>query len=203
MNREGLLLLISGPSGVGKDTIISTLMAAKGGMAHSISLTTRPPRGGEQAGVDYYFTDKETFERLIADGEVLEYDVYCGHCYGTPAAPVRKMLAEGIDVLVDLTIKGAYSIIKAMPDAVSIFLLPPSTSLLEQRLRLRGTETVEEIAGRLEQAKAEIGEAYNFDYMVVNEDVEETIQTILSIYEAERHRSKRLKGLVEKIKNSD
>ena len=153
MNGKGLIIAVSGPSGVGKGTVLNAVEAAlregeTSSVGRSISATTRNPRGTEQDGVEYYFKTKEEFEKLIADGEIIEYDVYCGNYYGTPAAPVRQMIGEGKVVLFDITIEGSLALKRFFPeDAVTIFILPPSMEELETRLRGRGTE--EDESGRV------------------------------------------------------
>lgn len=196
---KGLILCVSGPSGVGKDTIINELLKVRMGMCHSISMTTRPPRGDERHGVDYLFTDRETFEANIVTGEILEHDTYCGEYYGTPAKPILDMVEEGTDVILDITIKGAHEVVAKLPDAITIFLMPPSMRSLEQRLRIRGTDPDDQIGARLERAVNEVLEAPKFDYIIVNERIPDTIETILAIYTAEKHRSKRLTDIAAKI----
>lgn len=190
MNGKGLIIAVSGPSGVGKGTVLDAVEAAlreaeTGSVGRSISATTRNPRGTEQDGVEYYFKTKEEFEKLIADGEIIEYDVYCGNYYGTPAAPVRQMIGEGKVVLFDITIEGSLALKRFFPeDAVTIFILPPSMEELESRLRGRGTEQDDVINARLTQAKLEITRADEFEYLVTNNSVEQARDDILAIIKA-------------------
>ena len=138
--KSGILLCVSGPSGVGKGTVIRRLRELRPGLVHSISATTRPMRPGEVDGVSYHFVTRERFEQMISSGEVLEYDEYCGNYYGTPLTSLLDSLSEGADVVMDVTVPGSLSVIDRMPEAVSIFLLPPSFSELRRRLENRGTE---------------------------------------------------------------
>lgn len=190
MNGKGLIIAVSGPSGVGKGTVLNAVEASlregeTGSVGRSISATTRNPRGTEQDGVEYYFKTKEEFEKLIADGEIIEYDVYCGNYYGTPAAPVRQMIGEGKVVLFDITIEGSLALKRFFPeDAVTIFILPPSMEELETRLRGRGTEEDDVINARLTQAKLEITRADEFEFLVTNNSVEQARDDILAIIKA-------------------
>lgn len=188
-SREGLLLCISGPSGVGKGTAIERLMEDDPELWLSVSMTTRSPRPGEVDGVSYYFTSREEFERMLAAGEILEHDEFCGNYYGTPLKPIRDRIADGRDVLLDVTVAGALAIQRQIPSAVCVFLLPPDMPTLYKRLKDRATETEEQLAKRLQKAKEEINQAPRFDYIVVNERIRATADSLEAIMEAERCRS--------------
>ena len=189
---RGLIVAVSGPSGVGKGTVLARVeelleKANPGSVGHSISVTTRAPRGQEKDGVEYYFRTKEEFEQMINDGEIVEYDVYVDNYYGTPAGPLRKMVSKGQDVLFDITIEGSLALNRKFDvDTVTIFILPPSMEELENRLRGRGTETEEKIQKRLTQAKEEIGRAGEFEYLVTNGDVDLAAREIVAIITAEK-----------------
>jgi len=197
--RRGLVICVSGPSGVGKGTIIKRVMAMRPNVAHSISVTTRAPRPGETDGVDYYFRDEAAFRQMLDHGEILESDYYCGNYYGTPLSPLEQLVSQGIDVLLDITVPGSISIMKNYPEAISLFLLPPSFTELQRRLEKRGTEDAEVMQRRLQKARDEIGQAKLFKYLVVNDDLDETARRILAIFEAEHCRYDRLVGLEETI----
>lgn len=197
--RRGLVICVSGPSGVGKGTVIQRAMALQPGLAHSISVTTRDPRSGERDGVDYYFRSPAEFRQMLAEGEILESDCYCGNSYGTPRSPLEKMVSQGIDVVMDITVPGSLSIMQKYPDAITIFLLPPSFSELKRRLESRGTEEPDIVSRRLQKAREEIGKATLFQYKVVNEDIDGTARSILAIIEAEHCRQDRLPDLEEAI----
>ena len=149
---NGLIVSISGPSGVGKGTIIAKLREMIPDFGQSISVTSRDPRGEEKDGVEYYFRTKDEFEKLIAEGEIIEYDVYVGNYYGTPLTPLITMSGKGQDVLLDLTVAGSLALKEKFEETVTIFLLPPSIEELGNRLRGRGTETEEQVVKRLGQA---------------------------------------------------
>ncbi len=200
--RAGIILCVSGPSGVGKDTVIQALLEAEPRLCYSISTTTREPRGQERDGVDYFFTDADSFMEMVREGEILEYDEYCGNYYGTPATYLRQQAAAGHDVLLDVTVSGSFSVQKVFPEAIMIFLLPPSPEVLETRLRLRGTESERNINGRMQQARDEIKKAHAFDYVVVNDKLSETVDTVLAICRAESHRVSRRHELCETLINA-
>ena len=187
---KGLIVAISGPSGVGKGTVAAAVEAKLEGVrdvAHSISVTTRSPRGTEQDGVEYYFRTREEFEDLIDQGQIIEYDEYLGNYYGTPAGPLAKMAEEGKIVLMDITIEGSLNLKKFFgDDAVTIFITPPSMEELRKRLEGRQTDAADVIARRLEQAKLEIERAEEFEYILENRDVDETSDEILKIINKER-----------------
>ena len=189
---RGLIVAVSGPSGVGKGTVLARVedlleQANPGNVGHSISVTTRAPRGAEQDGVEYFFRTKEQFEQMIKDGEIVEYDTYVDNYYGTPAGPLKQMVEKGQDVLFDITIEGSLALNRKFDvDTVTIFILPPSMEELENRLRGRGTETEEKIQKRLTQAKEEIGRAGEFEYLVTNGDIDTAAREIVAIITAEK-----------------
>ncbi len=188
--RRGALIVLSGPSGVGKSTVIARLLAQRRDIYFSVSFTTRKPREGEVDGVNYTFVDRPEFERMIAGDELLEYAQYVGNYYGTSLKVIREHLDRGEDVLLDIEIQGAAKVRKRCPDAVFIFILPPSPEELERRLRARGTDSDEVVAGRLERAREECREACRYDYAVVNDRVDGAVGEIVSILTAERCRVK-------------
>ncbi len=193
--KHGLIVSLSGPSGVGKGTILAKVREDLPLSKSSVSVTTRSPREGEEEGVAYFFRTKDQFRQMLGDGEIIEYDEYVGNFYGTPAAPLKKMSGEGSDVLLDLTIAGSLALKEKFEEAVTIFILPPSYEELESRLKGRGTETEDVIARRLAEAKGEILRANEFDYVVVNDDVDKAAAKIEAIIEAERCRYERNKGI--------
>ncbi|MBR5180918.1 MAG: guanylate kinase [Clostridiales bacterium] len=189
---RGLIVAVSGPSGVGKGTVLAKVeelleQANPGSVGHSISVTTRAPRGQEKDGIEYFFRTKEQFEQMIKDGEIVEYDTYVDNYYGTPAGPLKEMVSKGQDVLFDITIEGSLALNRKFDvDTVTIFILPPSMEELENRLRGRGTETEEKIQKRLTQAKSEIGRAGEFEYLVTNGDLDTAAREIVAIITAEK-----------------
>ncbi|NLO34766.1 MAG: guanylate kinase [Clostridiaceae bacterium] len=196
---RGLLICVSGPSGVGKGTIIREVLRRRANMAHSISVTTRAPRPGEQHGVDYYFTDRQSFLRMLEAGEILEHDIYCDQYYGTPLKPLQKLVAAGTDVLLDITVPGSLAVMQNYPDCVTLCLLPPSLTELKNRLSKRGTETAEAMQKRLTKARDEVKMASSFQYVVVNDNLTETARQIQAIIDAEHCRYARLAGIEETI----
>ncbi|MBR5774523.1 MAG: guanylate kinase [Clostridia bacterium] len=192
MAEKGLLVILSGPSGCGKDTVIDELRKANDRVVVSISSTTREKRDNEIDGVNYNFLKKEEFEKLIENDEVLEYAVYNGCYYGTPLKPLEVMLNEGKIVILKIEVQGAEKVMKKLGDkVVTIFLLPPSFDELEKRLRLRGTETEEQLVSRLQIARDEVSRAENYDYIVTNDNLSVAVNDILSIFKAEEKKTKR------------
>jgi len=190
MSKRGLLVVISGPSGVGKGTIIAELL--KRGAALSVSATTRAPRPGEVDGVHYSFVTPERFSEMISNDEFLEYAEYVGCSYGTPAAQADALLDSGRDVILDIETLGAMQVRSHRPDTVLIFVIPPDMDELARRLRGRGTETEEKIAARLQRARDELPLACEkYDYVVTNADVMRAADDISGIIEAERLRASR------------
>ncbi len=178
---KGLLIVYAGASGVGKGTIMKELLKSDSNFRLSVSATTRTPRPGETDGVEYHFVCKADFEELIKNDGLLEYASYCDNYYGTPKKAVFDMLNSGIDVFLEIEIKGFLQIKEKYPDCVTIFLLPPSMEELERRLTGRGTEAPDVIKKRLDTAKSELTYAEQFDYTVINDDVERAKNEILNI----------------------
>lgn len=175
---KGKLLVISGPSGAGKGTVIGELMKRRGDMCFSVSATTRAPRPGEQDGVNYFYMSKRQFVDMIDHGELLEYAQYVDNYYGTPKAYVEQKLDAGMTVVLDIEVQGAKNVVNAMPEAISVYLVPPSYEELERRLRGRGTETEEVIQGRLKRALEEAQMADFYQYIVVNDNLDEAVREL-------------------------
>ena len=168
--KRGKLLVVSGPSGCGKSTVIGKMMEGRENIEFSVSATTRAPRPGETDGNDYFFVSRERFNEMIEKDELLEHAEFVGNCYGTPKAQVLERLNNGISVVLDIEVQGAAQVKKKLPEAVTVFLSPPSLETLEQRLRGRGTESEEKIQARLETARREMSLAPNYNYTVINDD---------------------------------
>lgn len=181
MKNKGLLIVYTGASGVGKGTVMKKLLASEPNFRLSVSATTRAPREGEVDGREYYFVTRERFDEMIAEDGFLEHAEYVGNKYGTPKAPVFKMLDEGLDVFLEIEVKGFLQIKKAYPECVSIFIIPPSFEELRLRLEGRGTESPEVIEERLRTAESEIGYKEMFDYIVVNDDADRAAREVMSI----------------------
>ena len=199
MNRTGVLIVISGFSGAGKGTLMKKLMDCYSNYALSISMTTRAPRPGEENGVHYFFVDKETFEKTIAEDGLIEYANYCGNYYGTPRAYVENCLSEGKDVILEIEIQGACKIREKYPDAVLVFVTPPDGVELERRLSGRGTETDEVIRTRLQRAIEEAEGIENYDYIVVNDELDRCMEDIHAIVRAAGCRMKESVSRIESI----
>lgn len=201
MKTDGLLIVFSGPSGAGKDTILKRLMETDPNLRLSVSATTRAPRQGETDGVDYHFISRDRFQSMLAQGQLLESAEYCGNCYGTPSQPIADWQAEGHDVILEIEVQGGSQIKQKRPDCVSIFILPPSLEKLEQRLKGRGTEADDVIAARLATARKEITEAVHYDYCVMNDTVEKAVEEINQIICAEKHKVIRNADFIERMLN--
>ncbi len=183
---KGKLFAVSGPSGVGKNTVLNRVVQQREKVQYSVSATSRAMRPGEIEGKSYYFVSREEFERMIAAGELLEHAEYVGNYYGTPLAPIRAALEQGIDVVMDVDVVGALNIKKRLPEAVLVFLTAQSLGEIRRRLEKRGDVSPEAMQKRLERAKWEYKQAYQYDYLVVNDRVEHAVDELLSIMTAEK-----------------
>lgn len=181
MNKKGTLVLFSGPSGVGKDTVLEVVLNKNRDLQKSISLTTRDIRENEMDGKDYYFITQSAFDEMVKNNEVLEFAQYGKNFYGTPKAPIDKWLSEGKIIILKIEVQGAKKIKELYPDAVGIFIMPPSMEELEKRLRLRGTESEDDIKRRLDIAKNEMEKSVDYDYLVVNDDIDLASDNVLDI----------------------
>ncbi|MGB9803015.1 guanylate kinase [Desulfofundulus sp.] len=193
MKSEGILMVLSGPSGAGKGTVCRALLEKQPGIHLSISATTRKPRAGEVDGVNYFFVSREKFQRMIDAGELLEWAEIYGNYYGTPLKSVEENLARGEDVLLEIDVQGGLQVKRKFPSAVLVFLLPPSRAALVERLTGRGTDPIEEIQRRLHWANTELKFLFSYDYIVINRKIEEAVATLQSILVAEKCRPQRIK----------
>ena len=197
---KGILIVLSGFSGAGKGTLVKELMKTYDNYALSISMTTRKPREGEVHGREYFFTERESFEEKIAQNGLIEYAEYCGNYYGTPRDYVEEMLAAGRDVLLEIEIQGMHKVKKMFPDMLTLFVTPPSIAELEKRLRGRGTETEEVIRKRLARAAEEAKGLEDYEYLVVNDDLQECVEEIHSIVKAAKRASRRNTEFINNIR---
>jgi len=185
---RGKLFIVSGPSGVGKSTVLRALFAQNTNLYFSVSATTREPRPGEEDGVHYHFLTMDTFREWIAKDEFLEYAEFVGNAYGTPRKYVDEALDAGKDVILDIEVQGAEQVCAKRPETVTVFIAPPSWDELERRLTARGTDTAEKIQKRLQRAKEEVLKAHHYDYFVINDTVENAVQELRAIMIAEHCR---------------
>ena len=201
LDRKGLLLVVSGPSGAGKGTICKALLNKNDKIKLSVSATTRKPRNGEVHGVNYFFIEKEEFTTMIENGEFLEYAQIYDNFYGTPKSAIIECLENGQDVILEIEMQGAKQIKEVYPEGVFIFVLPPSLEELKSRIVGRGTETQEEIEKRFSCAFEEINQIVNYDYFIVNEDIEKSVNDVEAIIASEKNKVIRYKNnIIDKFK---
>lgn len=196
--NKGMLIVVSGPSGCGKGTVLAEILKSDR-IFYSVSATTRSPRPGETDGVNYYFLTKEKFEKLIEDDGMLEYASYCGNYYGTPKKPVEDMLEQGKHVILEIEVQGAMKVMEKCPEAVFVFILPPSLKELERRLNKRGTEAEDVIKKRLSEAAGEIKQAYKYNYAVINGELEKAVDDLKAIIRAEELKSTNFKNNIDEV----
>ena len=194
--NRGLLVVLSGPSGSGKGTVLKQAMRSNPNIEVSVSVTTRAPREGEIDGVNYYFLTPEAFQNLLAEDGLLEWAEFCGNFYGTPREKIEQRLNEGKDVVLEIEVQGAMKVRAAFPDAVLVFNLPPSFEELKNRLTGRQTEPPEVVEKRLNTAVGELSQAENYDYVIVNDNVEDAANAFLSILSSEKCKTARNKALL-------
>lgn len=194
--NKGRLIIFSAPSGCGKGTMIGEILKNKNYRC-SISATTREPRDGEKDGVNYYFITNEEFEQKIKDGAFLEYAGYCDHYYGTLLSEVDDYLEKGIDVILEIEVQGAMKVMEKRPEAVSVFIAPPSINELRRRLKKRGTETEDVIEKRVSEASNEIAQAKKYDYIIVNDRLEDAVNDFFAVMRAEELKSEFSVDIIE------
>lgn len=183
MATKGHLFIISGPSGAGKSTILSAILKKRPQLRYSISYTTRLPRGNEEDGVDYHFVSEAVFRQKIDEGEFAEWAEVHGYLYGTSATYVEEVLARGLDILFDIDVQGAKRLSAKYPEAISVFVRPPNMEELEKRLLKRGVDSPEAVQRRLKNAEAEVAQARDYNHIVVNDDLAQTVSDLESIIE--------------------
>lgn len=199
--RKGRVYIISGPSGSGKDTVMKKIFEKLPEIAFSISSITRPMRPGEVEGEKYNFISRERFLEMIANDELLEHNIFVGNYYGTPKAPVVDCIEKGQDILIEVDVNGAVQIREKMPEVVSIFIMPPSLEVLKNRLTGRGTDSAEVIEKRLNEALREIAGAVDYDYIVVNDDLDTAVNDFVSIVSVDKFKTDRNIQLINNILN--
>ena len=196
--NKGILIVVSAPSGCGKGTILAEVLKDEK-FYYSVSATTRSPRPGETDGVSYHFLGKEQFEELIRTDGMLEYAEYCGNYYGTPRDKVLEKINEGKNVILEIEVQGAMQIREKCPEAVFVFIAPPSVAELRNRLEKRGTETPEVINQRVSEAAQEISFAYRYDYVVVNNILEDAVNDFISVIRAEELKAENQKNIIDEV----
>ena len=201
MKRKGILIVVSGFSGAGKGTLMKELLKRYDNYALSVSMTTRVPREGEVDGESYFFVDKETFERTIAEDGLIEYASYCGNYYGTPREYVEKCLQDGRDVILEIEIQGALKVKEKFPETLLLFVMPPSAAELKRRLEGRGTESPEVIRERLVRASEEAEGIENYEYLIINDDLDECVREMHDIINAARRNPVRNRHLIADMRS--
>ena len=197
--NKGKLFVVSAPSGCGKGTILFEVLNNNKNLFYSVSATTRTPREGEIDGVNYYFLSKDEFKREIDNGGMLEYAQYCDNFYGTPKKKVVEKLEQGIDVILEIETKGAMQVKGVMPEAVLIFILPPSVLELRRRLNKRGTEEESVIEKRVKEAEDEILKAHNYDYIIMNDELDKAIEDFEAVLKASKLTKENNKNMIEEV----
>lgn len=196
MFHEGLLAIVCGPSGVGKGTVLKLVKERTENIRFSVSATTRKPREGEIEGQNYFFVSLDRFHEMIKNDELVEWVEYCGNYYGTPKIYIEQSIKSGYDVILEIEVQGAANIKNMFPDCVSVFILPPSYEVLKKRIEGRGTESVETIEKRLNKAKDEVAFVNKFDYVIINDEIENTANDLNNILSSERLRFSRNKDIL-------
>ncbi|NLM72628.1 MAG: guanylate kinase [Clostridiaceae bacterium] len=199
--KPGLLIVLSGPAGVGKGSIVRRMMELSDRVVLSVSATSRPPRPGEKEGVNYFFRSREQFEEMINNDELIEWVEYCGNFYGTPRKFVVDEIKKGNIVILEIEVKGALNVKRLFPDSVLCFILPPDFEELEKRLRGRATEDEDTIIKRLNRAKEEFQVIDKYDYIILNDTIDSAAKRFMSIVESEQMRTHRNKEFIDKFKN--
>lgn len=199
MTKSGLLIVFSGPSGVGKDTVLGRFLQKQPDCALSVSATTRTPRPGEMEGEDYFFLSRERFGELVARGDMLEYAQYGGNLYGTPRQAVDKQLRQGKNVILEIEVQGALQIRKQRPDAVFVFVMPPSWESLVSRLKSRGTESTQALELRLAAARCEMLKARDYDYILINDDLDRCVDRLAAVIQAAQCSVNHMKDFIEEV----
>lgn len=198
---QGILIVLSGPSGTGKDSILKEMLMHRNDIKVSISCTTRKPRKGEINNKDYFFITEPEFDRMVKQNQMLEWAKFCGNFYGTPKSEVEKLIYSGINVILEIEVQGAKQIINSYPEAVSIFILPPSIKALRERLEKRGLDSKKAVEERLLESRREINLAYDYQYVVVNDNLKECARDILKIIDSEKMKTKYRKNIIEGVFN--
>ena len=199
--KPGLLIIVSGPAGVGKGSIVRKMIELSSRVRLSVSATSRKPRPGELEGINYFFKTREQFEEMIKNRELVEWVEYCGNYYGTPKEFVCKEIEKGHSIILEIEVEGALKVRDLFPDSVLCFVLPPDFNELERRLRGRGTESEEVIKKRLERAREEFRHINLYDYIILNDTIEDAAQRFVTIVQSEQMRTKRNQAIMDKFKN--
>lgn len=199
--KPGLLIIVSGPAGVGKGSIVRKMIELSSRVRLSVSATSRKPRPGELEGINYFFKTREQFEEMIKNRELVEWVEYCGNYYGTPKEFVCKEIEKGHSIILEIEVEGALKVRELFPDSVLCFVLPPDFRELERRLRGRGTENEEVIKRRLERAREEFRHINLYDYIILNDTIEDAAQRFVTIVQSEQMRTKRNQALMDKFRN--